>query len=181
MLGYVVCLILSALVLASTSDKYRIDTGKVVVGGFSAGAFTALHTAYVHSESEILDLGGTGLLDHVSAQGGLEGSSGNAGYSSAVHGVFNIAGALGKASMLNAGEPALFSVHGTEDEVVPIGEGDADGTGVVTQGSVLIHQVADAENVPNLLKSISGGDHGAFDNCSDCAPEARKFFYENLF
>ena len=76
---------------ATLGNPFRIDTNRIYLGGVSAGGFIALHHAYVDEQSEIpsaIDPSETGL------GGGLEGLSGNTGYSSEVHGVVNIAGAL---------------------------------------------------------------------------------------
>lgn len=79
-------------------NPWAIDTNRIYLGGISAGAFIALHHAYVDEQSEIpaqIDVTGVGM------GGGLEGLSGNTGYSSAVNGVFNIAGALQTTDFMN--------------------------------------------------------------------------------
>lgn len=165
---------------AATNNVYRIDPNKIFAGGHSAGGFTALHAAYITTDAEITQLGGNSMLSYVNAQGGWEGSSGNPGYSSELNGVINLAGALFKADMVDAGEAPLFSIHGTEDEVVPFLSGDADNTGVITEGSGLIHPVADQVGIPNTLKSISGGDHGVPMDCETCLSDIRGFVFGRL-
>ncbi len=165
---------------ASTTNQYRIDPNNIFVGGFSAGAFTALHVGYINNEEELVAMGGTELLSYVNAQGGLEGNSGNEGFSSNVKGVINAAGALIKADALNNGEPALYSAHGTADNVVPFLEGESDGTGVITQGSGLIHPIADQETIPNELDALQGGGHGAFEDCNDCRINIARFIAKQL-
>lgn len=165
---------------AANDQSYRIDPEKIFVGGYSAGAFMSLHHAYLNTEAELESSFGSEIVDYVNLNGGLEGNSGNEGYSSEVKGVLNIAGALIKAELVDPLEPILYSVHGTEDAVVPFMEGESDGTGVSTEGSGLIHQEADNEEVTNQLKAISGGDHGAFFQCEECAKEMRQFVFDNL-
>ena len=59
----------------SKADEYRFDTDKIIATGGSAGASTALFMAY-------------------GKDGQYEGNSGNPGFSSQVHGVVSLAGAL---------------------------------------------------------------------------------------
>ena len=120
------------------------------------------------------------MVDHPNRNDGMEGQSGNPGYNSRIHGVINIAGALISTDVLDAGEPGLYSVHGTADEVVPYSTGESDGSGVSTEGSGLIHPRASALGIPNELRRIDGGDHGAFFECDDCAAGVRAFVYSNL-
>ena len=165
---------------ATEDNTYKVDTNNVFVGGYSAGAFTALHYAYLSDENEVDSVGVTGLLDYVQAHGGIEGDSGNPGYSSSIKGVFNIAGALLNTNLIDSNEPILFSVHGTEDQVVPFFNGTADGTGVVVEGSGNIHPVMNNLGIKNTLITIEGGDHGAFFGCDACEQELRAFIFENL-
>ena len=68
---------------AEEGNPYGIDANRIYLGGVSAGAFIALHHAYVDDDSEIptqIDITELGL------EGGLEGLSGNPGYSSAGEG-----------------------------------------------------------------------------------------------
>ncbi len=163
------------------ASTYGIDTTNIFIGGYSAGAITALHYAYLDELTEVSTMGGATLVNHLNANGGFEGNSGNAGYSSQVKGVINIAGALGKADFLSIGDPILFSIHGTSDDIVPYLEGESNGTGIVTQGSGLIHPIADALGIENELKAIENGGHGAFVlGCDDCDASIRHFISEHL-
>ena len=65
----------------ATTDTYKIDTTKIYIGGTSAGAITALHLAYLDQECEILEFMSTSELNTL---GGIEGTSGNPGYSTAL-------------------------------------------------------------------------------------------------
>lgn len=165
---------------AATANLYKINPSTIFIGGYSAGAFMGLHYAYVTSDNEIIDIGGTTLLNYVNANGGIDGNSGNAGYNTSVKGVLNIAGALLKASHVDANEPVLYSVHGTDDTVVPYLSGNADNTGVITEGSGLIHPVAESVGIGNTLKTIQNGDHGAFSSCNSCPAELRNFIFQYL-
>jgi len=127
---------------ASKTDAYKIDTNNIFIGGYSAGAITSLHYAYAGEAKDVMEMGGKDLLDYQEKQNGVEGNSGNEGYSSRVRGVINIAGSLHSANLVEVDEPVLFSVHGTLDEIVPYETGITGETTVETEGSKLIHEQA---------------------------------------
>lgn len=165
---------------AHNGNLYMIDANNVFIGGYSAGAVTALHYAYMNTESDLNLIGGSEIIDHVYQNGGLEGNSGNPGYSSQIKGVINISGALFTVDLIQAQEPILIIIHGTADDIVPYLAGESNETGVYTEGSGLIHPVLDNLSISNLLHTIDGGNHGAFLSCSDCEADIRQFIYENL-
>ena len=141
-------------------NPYHIDPERIYLGGVSAGGFIAMHHAYVDEESEIptyIDESEPGL------GGGLEGLSGNEGYSSDIHGVFNIAGALQTADFLLLGDnEPLVSIHGTADETVPYAEGEIVFTGIPiidVDGSSIIHAMADSVGLDNCLIPVEGAGH----------------------
>ena len=100
---------------AATTNTYRIDTNKIFMGGVSAGAFIGLHLGYIDDASEMPQW----LFDIAQTIGGLEGNSGNPGYSSKIIGVINLAGAIGDSSWIDADDPPMVSMHGTDDGTVP--------------------------------------------------------------
>ncbi len=145
---------------AAEGNPFGIDPNRIYLGGVSAGGFIALHHGYVDDDSEIpaqVDVTEAGL------EGGLEGLSGNAGYSSEVQGIFNIAGALQTADYLNVGEnERLFSVHGTDDNTVPYGEGMISLMGfniIDVDGSAVIHEQAEALGLEHCLITVEGAGH----------------------
>jgi len=69
-----------------TTNTYKIDTNNIYVGGSSAGAITSLHLAYLNQECEVADYLNQATITQL---GGLEGTSGNPGYSSNVKGVLS--------------------------------------------------------------------------------------------
>lgn len=145
--------------VAEDGNPFRIDPDAIVLGGVSAGGFIALHHAYVDDASEIpaaVDPNGSGL------EGGLEGNSGNPGYSSEVFGVFNIAGALKTSDYLSPGDEPLVSVHGDADGTVPFGAGTVYLTMIpVTdvEGSGVVHATAVELGVDACLEVLEGADH----------------------
>ncbi|MFM7725201.1 MAG: alpha/beta hydrolase, partial [Flavobacteriales bacterium] len=98
-------------------NTYRINPEQIFVGGASAGGFMALHHAYM-DENEIpawLDMTIPGL------EGGLEGNSGNPGYSTEVMGILPVSGALGDSDWIDAGDTTPACIfHGDADATVTI-------------------------------------------------------------
>ncbi|HAS46027.1 MAG TPA: hypothetical protein DCS93_36430 [Microscillaceae bacterium] len=159
-------------------NQYNIDTQNIFIGGFSAGAVTALHYAYFDNTN--LATASPTIKNYI-ASVGFTGTSGNAGASETVKGVINIAGGLFRANWVDAGEPILYSIHGTADPSYtkePAAINDPNGD--FTEGSGLIHPRANAVNVTNTLKKIEGGNHGAFFNCTECYAEIRAFLAQHL-
>ena len=141
-----------------TTDTYKIDTNHIFIGGSSAGAITALHVAYLDQECEISDYLSTSVITSL---GGLEGTSGNPGYSSKVHAVLNGCGALARYSWLEAGDIPLASVHGTNDATVKYNRGIVNpGTPLMyLDGSRMIHERACAVGVENQFYTFPGAPH----------------------
>ncbi len=99
-------------------NPYNIDPDKVYIAGVSAGGFIALHLAYMDELEEIPE-----IVDQTvpGLTGGIEGESGNEGYSSEVSGIVNICGALGNTTWMKPADEPVLSFHGTEDGIVPFG------------------------------------------------------------
>jgi acetyl esterase/lipase/lysophospholipase L1-like esterase len=94
------------------AEKYGIDTSQIFIAGSSAGSMTCLSMAYMN-ENEIPK-----GIDQ-SKWGSLEGSSGNEGYSSKVHGVLNAWGSMIDNKWIQKGDAPLFNYAGTADKTVP--------------------------------------------------------------
>lgn len=145
---------------AATDNTYKIDTTNIYIGGSSAGAITALHVAYLTEECELYDyLNAT----QQNTLGGLEGNSGNPGYSTKVRGVLNGCGALARYSWMDISEIniPLASVHGTNDNVVTYNRGLVN-PGVplmYLDGSRMLHERACALNIENQLYTFNGAGH----------------------
>jgi acetyl esterase/lipase len=86
--------------LRANAGPLRIDDCRIVAGGGSAGAFTALHAAYLEEE----------------------GDSGNPGFSSAISAVVDFWGGMWDVSEMEAGEAPLIIIHGTQDQTVPFSQ-----------------------------------------------------------
>jgi len=141
-----------------TSDTYKIDTTKIYIGGSSAGAITALHVGYLDNECEIVDYLNANTI---ASLGGLEGASGNPGYSMDVKAVINGCGALARYSWLEAGDIPLCSIHGTNDGTVKYNRGVVNpGTPLMyLDGSRMIHKRACAVGLDNQFYTFSGAPH----------------------
>lgn len=144
---------------AATAKTYRVHPSYIAVGGSSAGAFMALETGYLDKASEV-----PGYVD-IAALGGVEGQSGNPGYSAAVLAVLNLSGATQSPSYIEAGNAPLCSVHGTRDATVPYFQGK---TGSIlppkyVYGSGRLHPRAAALGIPNTLRTLKGAGHIPFE------------------
>lgn len=164
---------------AEDGNPYGINPDEIFIGGYSAGAFTSLHAGYIGGLDEVGAVD-PAMAEYLTAAGGIEGNSGTPGYPSDVAGVINISGALVDADLVDRGEPPLFSIHGTGDAVVPFLEGDANNTGVITQGSGLIHPRALEQGVPSELLELDGVGHFPFLVCDGCDDRLREFLAANL-
>ena len=144
---------------AEEGNPWGIDPSRIVLGGSSAGAFIALHAAYIDDLSEVpdvIDLTQPGL------QGGLEGFSGNPGYPSDVLSIVNISGAIGDAGWIAAGDVPVVSTHGTSDGTVPYGTGGVSLLGfTVTEvdGSWPVHIRAEEVGLDHRLVTFEGAGH----------------------
>ena len=147
---------------AATDDFYGIDTNNIFIGGSSAGAITALHTAYFDKECEIENYMTVAELD---ALGGAEGTSGNPGYSSNVQGVINLCGALASYGYIEAGDVPVCSLHGDNDLTVPYNRGIAEVSSIpimYLDGSRMIHEQAAAVGVQSNLYTHYNTGHSPY-------------------
>jgi para-nitrobenzyl esterase len=137
--------------VAENGNNYSIDPEKIFVAGVSAGGFNALHTAYLDELSELPDFD----TDLPGLLGGIEGESGNEGYSSSVAGVINIAGAISHPDIMNNNDTPVCSFHGTGDSVVPFGSDVLTFFGVIevdsVHGSQTIHERAEMLDIENCF------------------------------
>jgi len=141
-----------------TANLFKVDTNHIFIGGSSAGAITALHVAYLDDPCEISDYLSSSTINTL---GGLEGNSGNPGYSTKVHAVINGCGALARYSWLEAGDVPLCSFHGTADGTVKYNRGVVNpGTPLMyLDGSRMLHERACAVGVENQFYTFPGAPH----------------------
>ena len=101
------------------------------------------------------------LLPIIDATGGLEGNSGNSGYSSDVKAVVNVAGAVYKSSYIDENDVPIVSVHASDDGTVPYYCDHAMSNPLILKvcGSGTIHNTIDPLAVYNALYTFPSGDH----------------------
>jgi para-nitrobenzyl esterase len=145
--------------VAEDGNPYGIDPDNIYLVGSSAGGFMALHLAYLTDENNIpssINFNKPGLT------GGIEGDSGNPGFPSDVKAIVNLAGALGDANWMQAGDTPVLSLHGDEDETVPFG---TDMISVVifdiivVDGSLTVHTKAESLGLKHCFKPFFGAGH----------------------
>lgn len=145
---------------AATENIFRIDTNAIFVGGYSAGAFTALNTGYFDN-SDISDLTDPFVLQALQRFGDLAGDTGDPEmfkHTTDVLGVLNMSGGMLDTAIIDTGEPLLISMHGTNDDTVPYGQGLALGF-LPVFGSQRLHNRAQNEGIESYLHTVQGGGH----------------------
>ena len=103
--------------VALQDNPFAIDEDQIYFGGNSAGGVIALHAAFMQEE----DLTDPDLISAFNLLGGIEGDSGNEGYSSEVRGAISLAGAIADVNFitLTENDKLLLTCHGDQDETVP--------------------------------------------------------------
>lgn len=94
------------------ASRYGIDTSLIYVGGCSSGAYAAMHTAYLDREAEIPPYIASDI-----AAGGIEGTSGNPGFSSKVAGVLSLSGGLFDSAWVEKGSVPAAAVLCLQDAI----------------------------------------------------------------
>ena len=141
---------------AATANIYSIDTNNIIVGGLSAGAVTAMNVGYISDTTTNIP---SWLAKVIAGQGGVEGNSGNPGYSSKVKGVMSMSGGLYRKEFMNKNSVPFVAYHGTADATVPYAAGF---TGIYTlsmDGDKACADYALTLNVPAVILSVPGGGH----------------------
>jgi len=140
---------------AAGANVYRVNPAFIVAAGSSAGGVTALQTAYLDKPAEVPSYLNAGAI------GGLEGTSGPAGYSSRPQAVVSLSGAMGRVGWLEPADIPVCFVHGTADAVVPYGRGTA-GAGLPplrVYGPGVLKPRADAVGTPATLRTLQRAGH----------------------
>jgi hypothetical protein len=142
---------------AYTANKYRIDTNLVSCGGNSAGAVLFMHYIYITNVNQT----SPALQTIINNNGGLEGNSGNPGYSSEVNAVLSLAGGLNDPSFIVPGDKPVAHFQGDADNVVPyvcaLAENGAINVRLCGLGS--LNQPYITNNVIHVSKVYPGAGH----------------------
>ena len=156
----------------ANASTYGIDTTKIIMGGYGSGGYVALACASVDKTQEInlpkflaqttnatygfaagQSYVNQALIGDFQGFGGipqLNNPNNNPGYSSDVDFVFNMGGALGDSSWLEAGDCPIVGFHVVSDPFAPYGNGavivpttgdfvvDVSGSAIVAQKSLAL-------------------------------------------
>jgi dienelactone hydrolase len=114
---------------AVTSNTFKIDTNKIVLGGSNSGGYTALAAAALNDTMELkyfkfLDSLGNSFVN-IATLGNLDGFNGtlcynnHPGYTSNFHMALNLGGAMGDTLWQETGEMPMVAFHGASDALTP--------------------------------------------------------------
>ncbi len=119
---------------------YKIDTTNIFIGGESAGAVTSMLVSYVDNINEIYP----GTVTPYT----VEGSSGNAGFSSNVKACLGLCGFMWDTTYIDAStDPKLLLMHGTSDPLIDWHQ------------SLNIYTRAQNVGLQNTFKLLNGATH----------------------
>ena len=145
--------------VAEDSNPFNIDPDRILTGGVSAGAISAIHAVYLGEDSEMPVI----LAGEAAALGGIEGNSGSPGYSSDVFACYSFSGAIADTLYIVPGDTPLASVHEVGDGVVPCYTQEVSvvgiPTGLIASGSHDIHVRMDNLQNTNCFLSYPGTGH----------------------
>ncbi|MFN0013254.1 MAG: T9SS type A sorting domain-containing protein, partial [Saprospiraceae bacterium] len=161
---------------AATVNQFRADTLNIFIGGYSAGAVTALHAAYLDNQDPMPAF----LADLLPPNGGLEGISGSAAnktHSSKSKAVVNMSGGLYRRIWIDPTEQPLTSIHGTADGTVPYLKGLAANIAYL-EGTGLLHPQAQSVGLETYLTTVTGGGHTNIYDQAQYAPQLAAFWVQ---
>ncbi|SFQ52510.1 alpha/beta hydrolase [Parafilimonas terrae] len=128
----------------ANASRFNIDTGKIILGGNSAGAVIALQTVYSNSAD----------IKYILDSNKTVANTNNNYNTQKVAAIINFWGALFNKDWLLRAKVPIVSVHGSKDRIVPVNN-----KGVVFFGSQSIHEKADSLHIPNSIKVYEGYAH----------------------
>jgi len=165
--------------VAEDNNPYGINPDKIIVSGGSAGAILAVHTTYM----DTITKAPVSVQSYITAQGGLEGNTGNAGYSSVPQLAISLCGAIGDTLMMEAGDQPFAGIHTFDDDVVPNLSGSPSVNGfpvpVTLYGDSLIHVRAKNQGVKSAYLGYPTGGHCGFP-IVEATNFVRDFMFEYL-
>jgi hypothetical protein len=154
-------------------NPYGIDGSAIFIGGYSAGAVAAIHSAYIDSISDLpisitylniltgqtVDFNPQVLINTIG--GNLEGDAGNYGFSSEVSGVVSFAGGINDINWIDSNDEPIVSCQGDADQTVNYncGPGLNLPTVFTLCGTAEIHPKTNTEGVINDYLVFSGEGH----------------------
>jgi hypothetical protein len=179
---------------AQTDNAYRIDTTQIWIGGVSAGGVISLNYAYFKTDTTSRGPTPPWVPQAFIEVGGLEGNSGNPGYSEKVKGVINLSGAIADTVWIRPTDPIIVALHGDADSLVPCYYDSAKAAGSVEamlygSGDILkrvinvglphsIYIFHGAGHVPFIIPTA--GNPNIFAYADTCVWTIRDFLYQNV-
>lgn len=163
-------------------NEFEIDTNQIYFAGNSAGGVIGLHAAYLDNS----DTPGPEFQTALDNNGGIEGNSGNPGYSSKLAGIISMAGGIADVNFINESDTntLLITAHGDDDTVVPYICGSPLGLATLPNlcggGSLKTH--ADGLNYSkNFHKVYYGEAHCPWNSNASQQATLFDFVTENLY
>ena len=198
--------------LKANASTYGIDTNKIIMGGYGSGGYVALACATVDKVQEInlpkflaqttnasygfvagQSYVNQALIGDFDGFGGipqLNNPNNTPGYTSKVNFVFNMGGALGDSSWLEAGDCPIVAFHVVSDPFAPYGNGpvivpttgdfvvDVSGSSIVAQKSLALgnNNCMVNANFTDALStyaaSVNGGIEGLYPFYTSTNPQS---------
>ncbi|MEM6263451.1 MAG: T9SS type A sorting domain-containing protein [Bacteroidota bacterium] len=162
--------------VAENNNPYGIDPGKMVIGGTGTGGYVSLGTAYLSEFEEVKlpkftdFMTGQPYVD-TTVHGNILGTNttmqnlpNHLGYASDYHMAFNLGGALGDSSWIDAGEIPSVNFHVPTDPNAPYDIGIVI---VPTTGSTVIDEAAGSFAVARINNRFGNNDVFKTANLSD--------------
>lgn len=162
--------------VAENNNAYGINPDFIFVGGYSAGAVTAAHLSVIDDNQVPAE-----FQSFYDVAGGIEGNSGNSGYSSEVSGAILLAGAINTLDFIDADDEPIVSLHASDDNTVSYECANALGNASLPFlcGSGKIHEELENVGVINDLYTFPSGGHAA--PISDIEETAVPFISDFLY
>ena len=162
--------------VAENNNAYGINPDFIFVGGYSAGAVTAAHLSVIDDNQVPAE-----FQSFYDVAGGIEGNSGNSGYSSKVSGAILLAGAINTLDFIDADDEPIVSLHASDDNTVSYECANALGNASLPFlcGSGKIHEELENVGVINDLYTFPSGGHAA--PISDIEETAVPFISDFLY
>ncbi|MBB5211410.1 alpha/beta hydrolase [Microbulbifer hydrolyticus] len=154
-------------------NKYRIDVNNIFIGGHSAGATTSMFVAYADPKDKITEA----IEKHAINYAGLDGNSGNPGFSYTIRGVVNLSGIVSDPDMFKHSNVPLLSIHGEKDNILRVDENG------LYHAAISIQQRFNALGMKNKLYIIDEAGHNdsaSTQLCPECVPIIRRFMAVNI-
>ncbi len=161
--------------MKANASAYKIDTNMIIYGGSSAGAFTALHVAFLDQSNEVLSTVDTSVYTGSGSTGlgNFKGTTNNLPNTSNVHAVVNLCGAIGDTSWIQEKDKniPIISMHGPADRTVPYGTAVIKLLNTIpllkVDGSATIRKKLNLSNHTNYFHTYCGQDHVPYAGVAD--------------